>query len=473
MPSEHRAESLGETGEASGPRRHGGTPVTPGRCTPGIRTIALLVMCALGCGASGPPIPAQPNIVIFMLDAARADHFGIYGYDRPTTPHIDAFARTATRYTRAVAEGSFTFASASALFSALPPDRTGLLRARRLDDDLVLFAEIAQRAGYRTHAYSENPYVTTAFGFDRGFQRFDAVLDYQRYQSKLTQFEHSDASPGIDGALRFMTEEPGVPFLAYVHLLRPHNPYTPPDAFAGRFGSLPNSKDGSTKTLFAIDRSKRKAKPLRLANITALYDENLAYGDAMFGRLLDGMRGRDLLNDTIIIVLSDHGEAFLEHGRLLHGSTTFDEMIRVPLLIHVPGEDERVVDHPVQLADLGTALRDVLAGSDAPLERLLDLRRAADDPTLSWSLLNYHRVCARTPHRKLIVDTRSLEAVAYYDLENDPEELTTLPLDGEGTRLLELLRTRIRESRASLTGSVDQPLDPALREQLRALGYTE
>jgi arylsulfatase len=430
-------------------------------------------MCALGCGASEPPIPAQPNIVIFMLDAARADHFGIYGYDRPTTPQIDAFARTATRYTRAVAEGSFTFASASALFSGLPPDRTGLLKARRLGDDLVLFAEIAQRAGYRTHAYSENPYVTAAFGFDRGFQRFDAVLSYQSYRSKLQRFEHSDALPGIDQTLRFMTEEPGVPFLAYVHLLRPHNPYTPPDGFAGRFGSLPKSKDGSTKTLFAIDRSKREAKPRRLANIRALYDENLAYGDAMFGRLLDGMRDRDLLDDTIIIVLSDHGEAFLEHGRLLHGSTTFDEMIRVPLLIRVPGEKARVVDHPVQLADLGRALRDVVTGPGVSLERLVGLRRAVDDPTLSWSLLDYHRVCARTPRRKLIADTRSLEAVAYYDLESDPGELTTLPLDDEGARLLELLRTRIREGHASLTKSVGRPLDPALLDHLRALGYTE
>lgn len=447
--------------------------MTAGKCTPGIRTIALLALCLLGCGASEPPIPAQPNIVIFMLDAARADHFGIYGYERPTTPHIDAFAQTATRYTRAIAEGSFTFASASALFSGLPPHRTGLLKARRLGNDLVLFAEVAQRAGYRTRAYSENPYVTAAFGFDRGFQLFDAVLSYQSYRNKPLRFEQSDASPGIDRTLRFMTEEPGVPFLAYLHLLRPHNPYTPPDVFAGHFGSLPNSNDGHTKTLFAIDRSKRKVKPPRLANIMALYDENLAYGDATFGRLLEGMRARDLLDDTIIIVLSDHGEAFLEHGRLLHGSTTFDEMIRVPLLIRVPGQEARVVDQPVQLADLGTALREVVAGPGAPLERLADLRRGIDDPTLSWSLLAHHRACARTPDRKLIVDTRSLEAVAYYDLGSDPEELTTLPLDDEGTRLLELLRTRIREGHASLTRSSGRPLDPALLEQLRVLGYTE
>jgi arylsulfatase A-like enzyme len=437
--------------------------------------VSILAAALLGCGVIPgleTSTPTQPNVVVFMLDAARADHIGCYGYARPTTPHIDAFARTATRYTRAVSEGSFTFASTSALFTGMPPDRTGLLKARRIDNALVLFAEIARTSGYRTHAYSENPYVTASFGFNRGFQEFEAALGYREFRDKLRHFEHSEASVGIDGTLRFMDEEPGVPFLAYLHLLRPHNPYTPPDGFAGRFGSRPKSPDGATHRLLAIDARGRRLSPRRLENIVALYDESLAYADAMFGRLLDGMRERGLLDDTIVIVVSDHGEAFREHGRLLHGSTAYDEMIRIPLLVWVPGGTARVVDRPIQLADLGTALREVVAGSEAPFERVTELGRGADDPMLSWTMRYHHRACVRTASQKLIVDTDSLEALAYYDLESDPKELTALPLDQEAQRLLECFRTRVREGHVSLTKPADFEIEPELVEQLEALGYT-
>ena len=235
-----------------------------------ILVVALLLAYCTGCeGEMDSGKSRRPNVLVFVLDAARADHFGVYGYERDTTPNIDAFAASAIRFDQAIAEASFTFASISALFTGLPPHRTGLLRARRLGEEFELLAEVAQREGYRTRAYSENPYVTPHFGFDRGFETFDSALEYSRFRRERLQFEHADPQSGIDAMVAFMSEGGDAPFFAYVHLLRPHNPYTPTPEFEGRFGSGGVGVPGSTRRLLAIDTGSRKLGPGQLEKITS------------------------------------------------------------------------------------------------------------------------------------------------------------------------------------------------------------
>jgi len=438
-------------------------------------TLFLLGLALASCGepkGSRAPAPARPNVLLFVLDAARVDHFGAYGYERDTTPHIDAFAAGATRFTHAIADGSFTFASVSALFTGLPPDRTGLLRARRLGPGLTLLPERARAAGYRSRGYSENPFVTSAFGFDRGFGDFQTTLEHAAWKRDNRHFEHSDSRPGIDAMLDFMSEPSDRPFFGYLHLLRPHNPYAPPDDFAGRFGSRNRDEDGSTAALFELDRRGGPLRPERVDNLRALYDENLAVGDAMFGRLVEGMASRGLLDETIVVLLSDHGEAFYEHERLLHGSTPFEEVIRIPLLIRIPGHGGGVVDQPLQLAQLGERLADVVSGSQPPLD-LIRVPAGARGATVSWAMQHERRACLRDRGRKLIVDTRTLEVVAYYDLEADPGEQKSLPLDRRGEQLLAEITARIRGGHASLSRPPAAAIDRDVLEQIRALGYAE
>jgi membrane-anchored protein YejM (alkaline phosphatase superfamily) len=426
-------------------------------------------MCVVvACQDAGNSRDARPpNVVLFVLDAARADHFGVYGYPRDTTPHIDAFAEDATRFTGAIADGSFTFASMSALFTGLPPDRTGLLKARRLGDDLPLLAASAGGAGYRSRGYSENPYVTPTFGFDRGFDAFETALSYSDWKKNTRRFQHSDPAPGVDAMLDFMSVDSDRPFFAYLHLLRPHNPYAPPEPFAGRFGAN-RGEDGLTAVLFSLDKQRRQIGPKRLDNIRALYDENLAAGDAAFGRLRSGMAERGLLANTVVVVLSDHGEGFLEHGRLLHGSTPFDEMVRVPLLVRVPEGTGRVEDRPVHLAAVGEWLQQVVTGALPASE----LPRPSDE-VLTWAMQHEKRAALRTPSRKLVVDSESFEVVGYYDLEADPREQQSLPLDAEGERMLARTLERVRNGHASLARPPEREIDPEVLEQIRALGYVE
>ena len=224
-----------------------------------------------------------------------------------------------------------------------------------------------------------------------------------------------------------------------------------------------------------MSRSRKPlaAEPGRLANIVALYDENLASADAAFGVLIAGLRDRERLDRTVIVVVADHGEAFGEHGRWLHSTTTHEEMIRIPLLVGVPGASPARVDAPVQLADLGTALRGFLAGIPGSREALTGLGRDPEEATLSWTMRATGRAALRNAQRKLVVDSESLEPVALFDLALDPEERTPLPIDEDGERLLRVLKTRLAGGPlADGVGAAAGPELP-LRHQLEALGYVE
>jgi arylsulfatase len=433
------------------------------RITRSARLGIAALACCLGCGAQDR---SRLDLVIFVLDAARADHFGSYGYPRDTTPHIDAFAAEATRYTSAISESAFTFASMAALFTGAPPHETGLLAPRPIAAEVELLGEVARAAGYRTWGHSENPFISAPYGFARGFDSFASEL------GKPGALTTPDPRRGVEAALSWLDGEADEPRFVYLHLLRPHNPYAPSPTHAGRFGSI-DSADGTTRSLLALDRDRVRAEPGRLANIVALYDENLASADAAFGVLIAGLRDRERLDRTVIVVVADHGEAFGEHGRWLHSTTTHEEMIRIPLLVGVPGASPARVDAPVQLADLGTALRGFLAGIPGSREALTGLGRDPEEATLSWTMRATGRVALRNAQRKLVVDSESLEPVALFDLALDPQERTPLPIDEDGERLLRVLKTRLAGGPlADGVGAAAGPELP-LRHQLEALGYVE
>ncbi len=429
----------------------------------GAVTATLLAFAPTACspGPSGPP-----NVLVVVLDAARADHFGTYGYERDTTPHIDAFARDAVRYETAIAESAYTFASTAALMTGLPPAETGLLSPQRLGPDLRLLAEVAEAAGRLAVGYSENPYITRYFGFEQGFTLLDEAVAVGRKSQRPV-----DSHAGIARLFTRLDYERDRPFFAYVHLLRPHNPYAPPEGFAGRFGSRADRRvDGSTATLLALDEGKREPQPGQMENIIALYDENLAYGDALFGEILAGLRERGRLANTVVVLTSDHGEAFLEHGRMLHTHTTYDEMIRIPLIVRIPGGEGGSVDAPVQLADLGTALARVLGNEPGSAEALGALGR--EGATVSFTLPGTGHAAARTRERKLIARTETLEPMGYYDLLRDAGERSPLELDAAATPLLQSLQRGLPpEARADVVSPTDD--DEALRERLEALGYID
>ncbi len=432
---------------------------------------------ATGCGPPAGTDPAAHNVVLFLLDAARADHFGSYGYGRDTTPRSDAFAAEATRYDAAIADSAYTFASVAALLSGHPPHRTGLLDPRPLPESLSLLAETARAAGFHTLGYSENPYVTATFRFDQGFEQLEETASFEGFAGRGEAPAVSDSGPAIRRAVERAAAD-GRPFFLYLHLLRPHNPYAPPTPYAGRFGSTPGDRPlGGTATLLALDRRRDSVPAARLDRIRTLYDENLAYGDALFGELLDALTARELLERSVVILVSDHGEAFREHGRMLHSTTVYEEMIRVPLIVRVPGVPAAVREGPVQLSDLGAALQRFFADGGREPAALARLGRGSGDgdepPALSWTLPSSSRAAVRSRTHKLVLEPSEPRAIDLFDLVADPAEQRTVEAGAVSRSLLDVFEAARASEPAPGSAPADGDVDEGTRRLLRALGYVE
>ncbi len=429
----------------------------------------LLLSCTVG-EEREPTAPTleRPNLVVFVLDAVRSDHVGAYGYERDTTPNIDRLARKGTLYNQAIADASFTFASAAALFIGAPPDESGVLVRRPIPQDLHLLPEVAREHGYRTYAYTENPYVAEAFGFRQGFDEFDEALSLVSLLVAGGEIPRPDSSAAIERAAAFARRTADAPYLLYVHILRPHNPYAPPAGFKRRFSSSEHDELGSTTSLLAFDYGKKPFSDTDRQQLIDLYDDGLAFGDALFGACLRAV-GEEELENTVVVLLSDHGEAFREHGRMLHSTTVFDEMIRVPLVVHVPGLPAGQIERPVQLSDLGRGLHRVVAGLPGAVTGLTTLGRPPTEPTLSWSVAQVGQVAVRTAERKLVADAKTGVARVVFDLVRDPGERAPI---------------RSAEAKAAMVSTIGAlpslpvepaadapPIAPRVQKQLEALGY--
>ena len=433
-------------------------------------------------------MPGKPNVLLYVLDAARADHLGVYGYQRETTPHIDAFAEQATVFEAAFSEGAFTFTSIVALMTGQLPAAVGMLRPQALPSTMVMLAERARQSGYRTFAYSENPYISEELGFDQGFARFEESFERDAYKAPLRDDlnprdpEQSQAS--IHRALEWMSRPEQEPFFTYIHVLRPHNPYLSPPDFR-RF-SRGRRVLGSTRSLLTLDRGAWRPSPAVLREIIALYDENLAYGDDLFHLLWTGLRDHGLEKSTVVVVISDHGEAFGEHGRFLHGSTVYDEMTRIPMIVRHPSQlSSWRIATPVQLHDLTRTLLDLFGASSEsatlPGRSLLASLKDGEEPgartAFSWSS---DKLCAvRSAAAKLILhlEAGEISTAEWFDLAVDPSESHPRSVAQGGVAAATLLEQfRVARAGWAITEKPTAPaapLSPKRIEQLRALGYSQ
>ena len=310
-------------------------------------------------------------------------------------------------------------------------------------------------------AYSENPFFTSGFGLDQGFDAFFESFPLDAFVKNQKEFPEMASEAGIARALEGIGPDSEAPVFAVIHILRPHNPYAPPPPFRGRFGSGPVPEHyGDTELLLDVDEGRRELSRDEREAVITLYDENLAYGDHLFGLVIEHLESKGIMDRTRVIFLSDHGEAFGEHGRMLHSSTVFDEMTRIPLLVHWPGNaGSGIADDPVQLCDVhytllkglgATAGRDELQGTS--------ILQAAHEgatrrPLFSWALRQYGVSTIRSSRFKLILEhEEGGDAIprGLYDLERDPRERIPLsPEDREeGKRLFAAYRIFLESCRA-------------------------
>lgn len=484
-------------------------------CAPSTRlplpaVAAALGVIVLGCGTSVDPgasrreepttesvdrAPAVrpaplPDILLFTIDTARADHFSAHGYERETSPTVRELAERGTRFDRAYAPSSWTLPSVVSMLTGVLPREHGVTHATLesngsqthipLSDELPSMVETLRAAGYETVGVTANVFLHGGLGFDRGFDDYEClgfVALPQLRQALEPRVERLAASSR--------------PFFLWVHVLEPHFPYVEQEPALAEFWPPPRprlpERVGPYTVRDMLQFIREDATGDHLEFIEALYDSEIRATDDFLRELLGRLEARRLA----VVVSSDHGEEFFEHGGVGHGRTLYEESIRVPLVIALPEEEPRarVVRRPVSLMDVLPTLVE-LVGARVPegvsgYSLLSSLRgrplrrpRVIAELDASMSLLGdvapLRSATIIGPRYKYIERTRGPSGAALYDLSRDPAETYD-----RSALQAEIASSMRRELRGHLGEAfARQPLlrgiaVPVPIEHLRALGYAE
>jgi len=277
---------------------------------------------------------SETNLVIFVLDAAARDRLGVYGSTTHTTPHVDLIAKESLVFDAAYAQASYTLASTASLFTSRLPSEHGVIEERdRLGPEWPTLAEALARSGYATAAFSANPYVSPVIRMTRGFTRVDEL-----FRGKA-EGQAALASEFVAPVRAWFEEQGQKPFFAYIHLIQPHEPYNiaPPEFYRGRLvPDYGGPFDGSQAQMRAMFRGALHPGTADVAQIRGLYEGNLAYADAVVGKIVESLGELGLWGRTMVVITSDHGESLGERGTWGHGNSVDREQIAVPLVVRFP-----------------------------------------------------------------------------------------------------------------------------------------
>ena len=428
----------------------------------------------LGIVLQADAVNAEPpyNVLVISYDTLRADHLSLYGYERDTSPNLDAIGEQSVVFESAIAQSSSTFPSHMSLFQSRYASTTSTAAP--------MLAEVLRSAGYATAAFTGGGNLAGKFGFDRGFDRYDEIRQLSGLVELMPMFES------------WLRAQPERPFFAFLHTYDIHHPYDPPAPFDSMFfgdyeGSITGKRTGNLLNKirrihhFAEDTTEVSLSDDDRKKIVALYDGGVRYADQYLGQIQALLHELGLWDNTIVVFLSDHGEEFWEHKQVLHSFTVFQEAIHVPLVIKMPKQQRAGlrIEQQVRLMDVSPTLLDLL---DIPIpESMLgqSLRSVIDAPQdnerSAVSEMSDYRAYLTPPH-KLIVDA-SDRRLLLFDLSSDPTEQNDLS-EQNRDRARQLYRELAEELRDLSSHSVDGiakdlPEDEELMEQLRALGYLE
>ena len=438
--------------------------------------------------APPPPLAVtgkKPDVFIFLIDGCQAKHLSTYGYPRRTSPAIDELARDGVVFENAYANSTFTPSSVATILTGLYPERHNVkIQQERLADGVAILPEFMKSLGYHTAVFSTSNNASPKFGFGRGVDDF--VTHYMRATPKNPRRRESGSAPPVIEDFLPWLDGPG-PRFAYLHFMEPHWPLLPPppflDMFKGpRSGRVPA---GLYRRLRDLENSGHRFSGEEVEDARADYDSDIAYIDYQLGEVWRTMGERGLYDESVIILLSDHGEAFFEHGQVWsHGNNVFDETTHVPLIIKLPKSlnIKGRVSNLVQLVDVFSTVAGLFGktpecdGRD--VLRLLG-REPMDDTfaiaRTGWFYTGEQPAAFSMRWRNwyYILDTKTREA-QLYQLDGDPAR-DVLSLN---PRIATLFEARFldwyREFR-----KLDVPLDlseipkmsPEEIEALKSLGY--
>ncbi len=417
------------------------------------------------------------NVVVILLDAARADHFGCYGYGRNTTPIVDGLAKESLLFRRAYTDAVYTLASTASLMTGLYPEHHRILYMKnKLPAGTRTLARVFSENGYRTATFVANGNASGAFGMTQGFETVAEVFRNQNYTGWGQDVTNAFS--------KWLPTVAGEKFFGYLHYREPHDPFNPPEAWVKKF------VDPAYQGEVGVDFEKRVRINTNASDLTAedrkqirnLYDANLAYGDFQVGQVIDQLRNAGLYENTIVIVTADHGEAIYEHGFQGHNSQLYEESAHIPLIMKLARKSggSKAIDPVVRTIDLFPTLVDLLGFSRKEISvdgrsslpylvsPLPDGREVFTQTTLQ------HAYSYRENDYKYVVD-RVYGDEELYNLRQDPEErrnlITVEPVRAKFYRSRLMAYMEIYRQSASRRKVEKAVIDESAKQNLEALGY--
>lgn len=465
------------------------------RCAVVIAVCLCLALIVYLLRVSGGP-DGKPNVLLITLDTTRRDHLSCYGYRKETTPNIDSLAEESVKYERAIAPSSWTVPAHASLFTGMLPThhnaRFGVdenatpsgvheFSFYTLHPSLPTLAEELGKAGYVTAGIIAGPLLRSAFGFERGFGHYDDGLaqgkNYERNADEVT-------SLAVRWLERHRLSQNSRPFFLFLNYFDPHSPYFPPEPWGN-----PDVEEGSCSVhngLYEdVFRGTRELTSEERETLVEQYDGEISYMDSGIGRLFENMKRLGLYDSTLIVVTSDHGESFGEHGLLEHGRALYEELIRAPLLLKYPGKEKKrgVVNDRVTIVSL---MPTILEHVGHPIPETVRFGTLDDTGQalvaevfrdMAWTTIYGDRFdrdqkAIYRDNYKLIWSSDGRHEL--YDLSSDPAEQTNLSASLPEIRqhLLSQLNFLIEES-GTMSALSPPEIDQELKERLRALGYTQ
>ncbi len=447
---------------------------------------------------SGAP---PPNVLLISIDTLRPDHLGCYGYHRDTSPRIDRLAAESVLFENHISSTSWTLPAHAALFTSLPDSVHGCTDTdKTLPRKLITLAERFAAADYQTAGFFSGPYLHPAFGLDQGFDHYENCTSYAKaldaqpvdqwsMDHQIMRASHRDmTNPTVYGAVKKWLDErePGK-FFMFVHMWDAHFDFIPPPPYDTMFD--PGYTGTVTGTDFFFDPNINADMPPRdLQHLIALYDGEIRWTDYYVGRIIDDLARSGLLEQTVVVITSDHGTEFFEHGFKAHRMTLFDEVIRIPLLIRYPPLIPKGVRIRAQtrIIDLAPTLLE-LAGLPPATEFMghslvsVARKKTVDFDNLGISeLFSVGRAMRSIRTREWKLTDDMVQKQRYYiDLIVDPDEHYPRPAHATeyGQKLLDRYKTvnhTLDVWRSRVFSDPDQPdLPEEVLKQLESLGYIE
>ncbi len=445
---------------------------------------SLAVSCLLLCWLSGCARGPSPlgDIILITVDTLRADHMGIYGYSRQTTPKLNRFFKDGVVFERSYATSSYTPASIVSILSGLlPQDHRVRLFDQLLPEGCELVTELLP-VSYQRAAFVSNGVLSDGgLGIAARFDHFDDEMERRADTHSLER----SARATTDAVILWLQHQcdPGRPLFLWVHYMDPHTPYTPPKAWSSAFDW---EMEGSSAPQPVVGNADRPVEAKALGRIDD-YDREIAYTDAEIGRLFQSYAELRELDEALILFTADHGETLVERTRRFqHAYHVFEELVRVPLLMRGPDVDssgsERLVSGvdllPTMLAFAGKQAAPDLPGTDLRASRSSGEKAVVFVESIHRFDGNQWRAAIGQKGKWLVRVRQGPQRIVqkgFWDLASDPEERVLRPWrDGEGVgeRLLELA-SRDPDPAGKPSEYRKGVLTQQNVELLQAMGYVE